>query len=320
MEEVFIYQIKCNITGKAYIGSTINIKKRWQDHFSNLKRNTHVNKYLQSAYNKYGESTFSKIIIMKFDSKYRNKIEEWFINKSNFNSEFNLMNVDSKDYSIKHIYKKLSKESVYKIFDLVNEGKSLKQITLMIGASRTCIRNVISNDYYSDILMPKETEEKYHLNTSKARSERQIEKLNPIFAYKLNGEFVGEYKSIPDAATILNLNRNAVANSLNRSIRIKDFIFYKTKHCFKQYAPKRSGKVTNVYVFDKEFNFLEVSDSKLDLENKYSISCNTINSSCNRLSLCSNLYYFIREKDLDIFNNKYKDKIAMRLFDHELKG
>ena len=36
-----------------YIGSTTNFKKREREHFWSLKKNTHSNRYLQSAYNKY---------------------------------------------------------------------------------------------------------------------------------------------------------------------------------------------------------------------------------------------------------------------------
>lgn len=45
-------------TNKVYIGSTINFKKRKQDHFRHLKMNCHYNPRLQYAYNKHGENNF----------------------------------------------------------------------------------------------------------------------------------------------------------------------------------------------------------------------------------------------------------------------
>jgi len=53
-----IYRIRNLINGKVYIGSACDIEKRRNDHIANLNRNTHRNKYLQNAWNKYGESNF----------------------------------------------------------------------------------------------------------------------------------------------------------------------------------------------------------------------------------------------------------------------
>jgi group I intron endonuclease len=53
-----IYQIRCIPTGKIYVGSAVDIRARWQNHRSWLKRGKHRNKYLQAAWDKYGESNF----------------------------------------------------------------------------------------------------------------------------------------------------------------------------------------------------------------------------------------------------------------------
>lgn len=47
-----IYQITCTRTGKRYIGSSVDIPKRWTSHFWHLRRNRHHNIHLQRAYNK----------------------------------------------------------------------------------------------------------------------------------------------------------------------------------------------------------------------------------------------------------------------------
>lgn len=53
-----IYLIKNIINNKVYIGSAVNISNRWSVHKARLKTNTHYNKHLQSAWNKYGEQSF----------------------------------------------------------------------------------------------------------------------------------------------------------------------------------------------------------------------------------------------------------------------
>ena len=58
-----IYKITCEANGKFYVGSAVNIQKRWQTHRSHLKMNRHVNKHLQNAWNKYGEKTFKFSVV-----------------------------------------------------------------------------------------------------------------------------------------------------------------------------------------------------------------------------------------------------------------
>jgi len=53
-----IYTITNTISGKIYIGQTINIRRRWHSHHWHLRKNAHRNSHLQRAWNKYGEKAF----------------------------------------------------------------------------------------------------------------------------------------------------------------------------------------------------------------------------------------------------------------------
>lgn len=53
-----IYVITNTVTHKVYVGQAVNIRRRWNDHKAHLRRGVHANKYLQSAWNKYGEALF----------------------------------------------------------------------------------------------------------------------------------------------------------------------------------------------------------------------------------------------------------------------
>lgn len=48
-----VYQIFNIITGKRYIGSSIDVDNRLKQHYRNLKANKHSNQHLQNAWNKY---------------------------------------------------------------------------------------------------------------------------------------------------------------------------------------------------------------------------------------------------------------------------
>ena len=58
-----IYCIENLINHKKYIGQSANIEMRWRSHKSELRRNVHINDYLQKAWNKYGEDNFQFYIL-----------------------------------------------------------------------------------------------------------------------------------------------------------------------------------------------------------------------------------------------------------------
>lgn len=53
-----IYRIYNIFNGKSYIGSSVNLKKRLNEHLRDLKNRKHHSIHLQRAWNKYGEKSF----------------------------------------------------------------------------------------------------------------------------------------------------------------------------------------------------------------------------------------------------------------------
>ncbi len=58
-----IYFIINLYTGMIYVGSAINFKERRRNHYKALNGNYHGNKYLQAAWNIYGEEAFQFTIV-----------------------------------------------------------------------------------------------------------------------------------------------------------------------------------------------------------------------------------------------------------------
>lgn len=58
-----IYSIRCALNGCVYIGSSINIERRWKIHRWDLGVGHHRNSRLQRAWNKYGPDAFSFTIL-----------------------------------------------------------------------------------------------------------------------------------------------------------------------------------------------------------------------------------------------------------------
>jgi group I intron endonuclease len=60
-----IYRIDCATNGKVYVGSAHSMYQRQHVHLHHLRRGVHVNRHLQHAWNKYGETTFQFSVIEK---------------------------------------------------------------------------------------------------------------------------------------------------------------------------------------------------------------------------------------------------------------
>jgi group I intron endonuclease len=58
-----VYAITHLASGRVYVGSASNISVRWKNHLITLRNKTHRNRFLQRAWNKYGESAFQWLII-----------------------------------------------------------------------------------------------------------------------------------------------------------------------------------------------------------------------------------------------------------------
>jgi len=62
-----IYWIRNKIDGKYYIGSSIDIERRWNQHKQDLRADDHLNSHLQNAWNKYGEESFIFEVIKEIE-------------------------------------------------------------------------------------------------------------------------------------------------------------------------------------------------------------------------------------------------------------
>ncbi len=77
-----VYQIRCIPTGKIYVGSAVNLRKRWAEHRRSLKRGSHGNRYLQFAWNKYGEEHFEFSVLEFVDVSYLLEAEQQWIDST----------------------------------------------------------------------------------------------------------------------------------------------------------------------------------------------------------------------------------------------
>ncbi len=70
-----VYQIKCLITDKVYIGSSKVLNARLKDHIRKLRKGTHAATYLQNSYNFYRDKDF-EIFILEYSQGTRKFVYE----------------------------------------------------------------------------------------------------------------------------------------------------------------------------------------------------------------------------------------------------
>lgn len=76
-----IYAITCVPTQKVYIGSSVDITRRWREHRRELRRGMHSNRHLQRAWAKHGELSFVFSIIESCDAKILVEREQHHVNE-----------------------------------------------------------------------------------------------------------------------------------------------------------------------------------------------------------------------------------------------
>lgn len=79
LNRIGIYKITNKITGICYIGSSTDIGRRLQKHFSELRMKRHTNKRLQEDFNKYGMDIFEWSIVEETNSDIITKERDYQI-------------------------------------------------------------------------------------------------------------------------------------------------------------------------------------------------------------------------------------------------
>jgi len=126
-----IYKIT-SPSGSCYIGSSVNIKRRFYQHKSVLKRNKCRSKRFQNAYLKYGQSNLKfEQILCVFDKKDLIEFEQYFIDL--YKPQYNLAKVAKSAMLDKDVAKKLSvsvkKSARHKSARLSNQKLAAKAVS-----------------------------------------------------------------------------------------------------------------------------------------------------------------------------------------------
>jgi len=75
-----IYTITNKMNGHRYVGSAVDLEKRFRDHRNHLRNQTHCNAYLQNAWNKYDEDVFLFEVLEEWEPEFLISMEQWWMN------------------------------------------------------------------------------------------------------------------------------------------------------------------------------------------------------------------------------------------------
>jgi group I intron endonuclease len=207
-----IYKITNTQTGMFYIGSSKNIKRRFWEHESKLRNNSHVNYKLQNSWNKYGNDNF------KFEVLKETRIDELLIEEQKYLDDlrpydrevgYNISrNADGGDTFTNHP----NKETILEHMTYANNrghmhGKKHKESTINLQKKRAVGRYTL--DWFIERHGEKEGKVKYDMRNAALKS-RDI---NYSYDNRMKGKKRG---SLSDEA------KKKISDGKKRMLMIKD--------------------------------------------------------------------------------------------------
>ena len=216
-----IYKIVNLQTNKYYVGSTKDFKQRKQCHFSRLKCNTHTNKHLQNAYNKYGKDNFKFEIIEYVKEEMLLNVEQSYLDNSEIKEVYNktqIAGAGGYDNLLVSVY----------VLDLsgniINEYPSISEASRNLNTyflSQICNKDKILKSKYRIV-----HKEFYHKNINKilkwknyTREDKERSRLHLLRQKVIvieNNETI-EFNNQKEVADYLNITRERVRQILKSS-------------------------------------------------------------------------------------------------------
>jgi len=109
MNRCGVYEIRCEPTGKVYVGASVHVVKRIREHFYRLEKGVHRNRRLRAAYNEFGKESFSTKVLLYCDPANLEQYEKQMIEK--LKPEFNIVHTEHTKGAFHRSFRALLKEN-----------------------------------------------------------------------------------------------------------------------------------------------------------------------------------------------------------------
>lgn len=196
-----IYSITNILSGKKYIGYSINIKRRWKCHKVDLRSNNHGNEHLQKSWNKYGEENFKFEILEECSESILPEREHYWatlLDVHNIQYGYNIQPTNCDGRMV------ISQQTREKISKSLRESTKAKAVRHILAAKRKGMK-------FSEEVRLKMSKSSY---------------VYPIIALTINGQFYKEYESVVSASKTLNIHTPNILRVLSgKGKHIHGYIF-----------------------------------------------------------------------------------------------
>lgn len=203
-----IYIIRNTINNKIYIGSSIDIQKRWNTHKRDLMKNIHHSIILQRAYNKYGENNFSYEIIENISNRdiLISREQIWL---DFFKPEYNICVTAGSNLGRKF--------DTYKKKILTQEHKD--------NISKSLIGRPSTTKGKPSPLTGTKRKEESNIKQSISMKGKPACNRQSIIQYDIDMNILNEFESLTQAGLQLKIDRHKIAKIIKSNIMYKGFIF-----------------------------------------------------------------------------------------------
>lgn len=215
-----IYELIIN--KKSYIGSSINLRDRLREHLNDLNSNSHSNKKLLKAYNKYKHIYFGIIEFCTSDILI-DREEYWYEVKGYYNLQNPKKTINKQ---CKTVYKFSMDQEYLEEYISAAEAARLNNISSGAGISNACKNKTY---YASGYLWSYEKETPFRNNKA----------FVPVYMFKTTGELVKKFSSSYEAARylikIFNLDSRTeivggrIKQSIKKGCLCQGFLFSKNE-------------------------------------------------------------------------------------------
>lgn len=240
-----VYIIKNIVNNKIYIGSSVDIHKRWKEHIRLLRNNKHKNKYLQDDWNKYGEHEFEFTIeeetvylkkeVLEIEQKYLNLYKSF-----DKNTGYNVCKFAGSSLGIKWSEESkqkcsiLNKDRAQWHSDRMKKTWSENREYLLKCIKDKCndkeYRKSLSENHKLKNISAGENNPNFGKKNLKLSKFNKEIKSKSIIQMDLFGNFINLWYSVREAARELKIDRSAIRRMCDgKTIKNQKFIFkYKT--------------------------------------------------------------------------------------------
>lgn len=249
MVKIGVYMILNIMNMKVYIGSAVNMNRRKNEHFKQLRSNKHYNKYLQQSFNKYGEDKFKFIEIEETTRENMYEREAYYIvYKDSMNPEkgYNMILPSSdEDYDgSKHSEKIVQID--YLTGEKTNIFNSVAQAARKLEVNEECIRRVLRKQLKSHrnyvYIKLSEYDENNSYKKIKKEPKKRIRISNYIKKGKFKGNPVETFNLQTNEVITVYDNKHDAAEKLSTSYKYINKVIYGERKSFKGMGIRMSPK------------------------------------------------------------------------------